>query len=176
MQKNKPTGVLIKKMAALLSIVFFLLIPSFSFSSGGIPVKLALSKIPDNPALNQVFDVSLVVTSLVTSENVSIQINITKGLERLSGEHIWKGPMKAGDEKKMDVTLRVIDLSRQVISAVASVEFSNKMIISGTSSLYIGKEKLLEKTYHFGKNRFGEDVLEYPADTSIIYFPEKASK
>jgi len=108
------------------------------------------------------------VTPQIDAPLVKVRIEIPKEVQMTQGEKIWSGPMKKGEEKVIQIGVMVSDQVEHRIFGFASIEYPDGTKMTKSALVTIeppgGIKRKNEVKPRVRKNRFGEDVIEFPGE------------
>jgi len=108
------------------------------------------------------------VTPQIDAPLVKVRIEIPKEIQMTQGEKIWSGPMKKGEEKVIQIEVKVSDQVEHRIFGFASIEYPDGTKMTKSALVTIeppgGIKQKNEVKPRVRKNRFGEDVIEFQGE------------
>jgi len=162
-----------KKIArfAPLLLLFVLII----FSAGGASAKKPLPPLQVTIALvrqdiapadikpGETVDLVVKVVSMIDVTDMKVIIELTGGVEAVSGNLSWAGPAVQGEEKVLAVTVRAPAKDHGKIKARASVHMPNGPHFAAEAQLALGSEEQVKPAERplIKKDGKGRDVMEY---------------
>lgn len=152
----------------LKKIICFATLSFFIFPSESFPAK---AKIPIDMEIyiDGVYQVGgeLVITvttrPLLPAPKIKIAINIPDGLELNSGEITWEGSMSRGEEKDIEVSVKVIKEGLFEVIGIASIEYpdGSRLVKSASGTVEVGKFQKPNLPGIRKKDGKGREIIEF---------------
>jgi len=151
------------KNTIVFAILSLFLLPAESFpAKAKIPIDLDMY-------VDGVYQVGgeLVITittrPLLPAPMIKIVINLPDGLELRSGETSWKGALLKGEEKDIEVSVKVIKEGLFEVIAVVSIEYpdGSRLAKSVSSTIEVGKFLKPNPPGIRKKDGKGREIIEF---------------
>ena len=150
----------------------------FLSACGGFPGKDAIAKptvpisfklVLDPPSLDGSRLLTVRVKPKIDAPLLKIRIEIPEGIQITQGEKRWSGSLAKGEEKIFQIGINILDPSEQRIYGFATIEYPDgtrltKSALVTISSPEGASRKKNEVQPQLKKNRFNEDILEFPGE------------
>ncbi|HEX9757993.1 MAG TPA: hypothetical protein VGB26_09355 [Nitrospiria bacterium] len=108
------------------------------------------------------------VTPQIDAPMVRIRVEIPKEVQITQGEKMWSGPLKKGEEKIIQIGVMVSKELNHQIFGFASVEFPDGTKMTKSALVNISSPGGIKQKNgvqpQIRKNRFNEDVIEFPGE------------
>jgi hypothetical protein len=113
-------------------------------------------------------DVDLVVTltvrPLVDAEQLSLKITLPEGVDLVSGETAWVGPVRAKERQVLSITVRPRRAAFSVIQGAARIEFPDGAMLGDVRSVTLPLGERSKPTLGVSppkKATTGDSVIEF---------------
>ena len=162
-------------MLRIARLAMLLLLVSVVFSAEGVYAKkplpplqitIAPARQDINPAdvkPGEIVDLVVKASSMIDAPDLKVIVELTGGVELVSGDLLWTGPAARGEEKFVAITVRAPAKGHGRIKARTSVHMPDGPRFSAEAQLALGSEEQVksESTPPVKKDRKGRDVMEY---------------
>lgn len=151
------------KNTIVFAILSFFLLPAETFpAKAKIPIELDIY-------IDGVYQVGgeLVITvttrPLLPAPKIKISINLPEGLELKAGDIDWEGSMSKGEEKDLEVSVKVIKEGFFEVMGVASIEYpdGSRLVKSASGTIEVGKFQKPNPPGINKKDRKGQEIIEF---------------
>lgn len=163
-----------KKTVVFLTLISFLL-PVDLMASGrrpsskpGSPVKISIVPVQEGLTSSDIrpgdiVDLDITAVSFIDADRMDIEIRMSGGVEFLSGETEWSGPVRKGEENILTISIRSPLKGAGKVKARAVIPLSRGTSFSASASFRLGpavKDKP-EPPPPVKKDGKGRNIIEY---------------
>ncbi len=127
------------------------------------PLEMAIESVGE-PAVDVDLTVTLTVRPLIDAERLSVKITLPEGVDRITGETEWVGPVRAQESRVLSVTVRPRRAEFSVIQGAARLEFPDGTVLGDVRSLALPLGERSKQTLGLSppkKTTTGESVIEF---------------
>lgn len=110
-------------------------------------------------------DLVITVTTrpLLPAPKIKIAINLPDGLELKAGETAWEGSMSKGEERDLEVSVRILKEGLLEVIGVASIEYpdGSRLVKSASGQIQVGQYKKSIPPGGKKKDRKDQEIIEF---------------
>ena len=150
------------------NIIFFAILSFFLLPAETFPAK---AKIPIDLDIyiDGVYQVGgeLVITvttrPLLPAPKIKISINLPDGLELKAGEIAWEGSMSKGEEKDLEVSVKVIKEGLFEVISIVSIEYpdGSRLVKSASGTIEVGEYRKPKMPGIKKRDNKGQEIIEF---------------
>ncbi|MDH3976156.1 MAG: hypothetical protein OEV42_17940 [Deltaproteobacteria bacterium] len=158
-----------KRLISLFAAILFLA-PLFAYSSGKLPfqkpspplhVEILQAAEEEGAKNNEIIFLSVSVISYIDAEEMSLIISLHGKVTLISGELNWKGPVKKGEVKNFQLSLKAPGKNPGKVSASAFIALSEGTRLSASDSISFNvNRKKAPSPSPLKKDRKGREIQE----------------
>ncbi len=107
--------------------------------------------------------ITVTTKPLLPAPKIKIAINLPDGLELKSGEIAWEGSMSRGEEKDIEVSVKVIKEGIFEVIGIASIEYpdGSRLVKSASGTIEVGKFQKPNQPGIRKKDGKGREIIEF---------------
>ncbi len=106
--------------------------------------------------------ITVTTRPLLPAPKIKISINLPEGLELKAGEISWEGSMSRGEEKDLEVSVKVIKEGLFDVISIVSIEYpdGSRLVKSAAGTVEVGKFQKPNPPGIKKKDRKGQEIIE----------------
>ena len=107
--------------------------------------------------------ITVTTRPLLPAPKIKISINLPEGLELKAGEISWEGSMSKGEERDIEVSVKILKEGLFDVIGVASIEYpdGSRLVKSTSGTIEVGQYKKPEQPGIVKKDRKGREIIEF---------------
>ncbi len=107
--------------------------------------------------------ITVTTRPLLPVPKIKIAINIPDGLELKAGEIAWEGSMSKGEERDLEVTVKILKEGRFEVMGIASIEYpdGSRLVKSASGTIEVGQYQKPKQPGIRKKDRKCQEIIEF---------------
>lgn len=107
--------------------------------------------------------ITVTTRPLLPAPKINIAINIPDGLELKAGEIAWEGSMSKGEERDLEVTVKILKEGLFEVISIVSIEYpdGSRLVKSASGRIEVGKFQKPKQPGIRKKDKKGQEIIEF---------------
>lgn len=107
--------------------------------------------------------ITLTTRPLLPAPKIKISIGLPEGLELKAGETAWEGSMSKGEEKDLEISVRILKEGHMEVVGVASIEYPDgaRLVKSASGTIEVGQYQKSTPPGVKKRDRRGQEIIEF---------------